>query len=211
MLIEIMDSWPNILLAYATLSIVALAPGPTAMAIMGISMSQGRSAGFLFTAGCMSGAASWALMAGLGLSAWITTYAQGVIILKIIGGIYLLWMAYKSLRLAMSKTNKLDQSAAVRASGDLYRRGLLLHLTNPKAILGWAAVITISQGESASIPVLVVTLLGCLLITNIIHFTYASLFASKAAMATYRRARRWIEGTLATVFGYAGYRMMTSA
>lgn len=210
MFAEIVEAWPNILLAYATLSVVALAPGPTAMAIMGISMSQGRKAGFLFTAGCMSGAASWALMAGLGLSAWLTSYAQGVTILKFIGGIYLLWMAYKALRSAMSSTNKLDHSDAVRNTSNLYRRGLLLHLTNPKAILGWAAVITISQGESASIPVLVVTLLGCLIITNIIHFTYASMFASKAAMATYRKARRWIEGTLAAVFGYAGFRLMIS-
>jgi threonine/homoserine/homoserine lactone efflux protein len=210
MFAEIVEAWPSILLAYATLGVVALAPGPTAMAIMGISMSQGRKAGFLFTAGCMSGAASWALMAGLGLSAWLTSYAQGVAILKFIGGVYLLWMAYKALRSAMSATNKLDQSAIVKNTINLYRRGLLLHLTNPKAILGWAAVITISQGESASIPVLVVTLLGCLIITNIIHFTYASMFASKAAMATYRKARRWIEGTLAAVFGYAGFRLMIS-
>jgi len=210
MWIEISQAWPNILLAYATLSVVALAPGPTAMAIMGISMSQGRKAGFLFTAGCMSGAASWALMAGLGLSAWLTSFAQGVTVLKIIGGLYLLWMAFKALRSAMSETNQLDPSSISKRTGSLYRRGLLLHLTNPKAILGWAAVITISQGGSASIPVLVVTLLGCLVITNIIHFTYAGLFASKAAMATYRRARRWIDGTLSVVFGYAGIRLIAA-
>lgn len=210
MIAEVLEAWPNILLAYATLSVVALAPGPTAMAIMGISMSQGRRAGFMFTAGCMSGAASWALMAGLGLSAWLTSFAQGVIVLKILGGLYLLWMAYKALRSAMSETNKQTQSTLSKNTGSLYRRGLLLHLTNPKAILGWAAVITISQGGSASIPVLVVTLVGCLVITNIIHFTYAGLFASEAAMAGYRSARRWIDGTLSVIFGYAGIRLIAS-
>lgn len=207
---EVSQAWPNILLAYATLSVVALAPGPTAMAIMGISMSQGRKAGFMFTAGCMSGAASWALMAGLGLSAWLTSYAQGVIVLKILGGLYLLWMGYKALRSATNPNTTQVQSAVSKSTGSLYRRGLLLHLTNPKAILGWAAVITISQGGSASIPVLIVTLLGCLIITNIIHFTYAGLFASKTAMNAYRKAHRWIDGTLSVIFGYAGYRLMTS-
>jgi threonine efflux protein len=46
-------------------------------------------------------------------------------------------------------------------------------------------------------------------ITFSIHFAYAAVFASIGAMATYAKARRWIESVLAAVFGYAGWRLLT--
>lgn len=206
---DIVAAWPNIVLAWTALFLVALAPGPTVIAIMGISMARGRRAGLVFTAGCMTGATTWAVLAGFGLSVWLTSYASGIIILKIIGGLYLIWMAFKSLKSALTANEKLTNNPKFDNKKNLYPRGLALHLTNPKAILGWAAVITLSQSENGSIPVLIFTLLGCLMITFSIHFTYAAVFASKVAMDTYARARRWIEGVLAAVFGYAGLRLLT--
>ena len=206
---DITSAWPNILLAWAALSLAAIAPGPSVMAIMGVSMSHGRRAGFIFTAGCMSGATTWAVLAGLGLSAWLTSYANGIIILKILGGLYLIWMAYKSLISALTADKKPTNNPKFVAKKNLYSRGLALHLTNPKAILGWAAVITLSQTENGSTPVLIFTLLGCLAITFSIHFAYATLFASRTAMVAYAKARRKIEGVLAAVFGYAGLRLLT--
>ena len=212
---QIAQSWPNILLAWSALAVVAASPGPTASAIMGISMKQGRKAGIVFTAGCMSGATTWAILAGLGLSAWLTSYAQGVQILKILGGLYLLWMAFKALKSAFatpSPTNITVGSDHVQPtrSGKLYLAGLVLHMTNPKAVLGWAAVITLSQSGGGSLAVLLVTLIGCLCITFTIHFTYAVVFASRVAMRAYQHARRWIETTLGVVFGFAGYKLLTS-
>ena len=78
---EISFALPHFLLAWATLSLIAASPGPSAMAIMGISMPQGCSAG---------------------LSVWLTSYANSLILLKIIDGFYLLWMAFKSFRSAMT-------------------------------------------------------------------------------------------------------------
>ncbi|MEO0635216.1 MAG: hypothetical protein AAFY73_01070 [Pseudomonadota bacterium] len=53
---EIADAWPHILVAWGALTVAAISPGPTASAIMGISMHRGRAAGLLFTTGCMTGA-----------------------------------------------------------------------------------------------------------------------------------------------------------
>jgi len=179
------------------------------MAIMSVSMAYGRRSGFIFTTGCMTGAATWAVLAGLGLSAWLTSYANGVIVLKILGGLYLFWMAYKALKSSLTADKTLTSKPKIVSEKNLYSRGLALHLTNPKAILSWAAVITLSQSENGSNSVLVFTLLGCLAITFFIHFAYAAMFASKTAMVAYAKARRWIEGVLAAVFGYAGLRLLT--
>ena len=207
---DIAIAWPNIILAWTALFLVAVSPGPSVMVIMGVSMAHGRPAGFIFTTGCMTGATVWAVLAGLGLSVWLTSYANGIIILKIFGGLYLIWMAYKSLKSTLTADKKLANSPKIVSKKNLYSRGLALHLTNPKAILGWAAVITLSQSENGSTSVLIFTLLGCLAITFLIHFAYAAMFASRTAMVTYAKARRWIEGVLAAVFGYAGLRLLTN-
>lgn len=207
---DIAAAWPNIILAWAALFLVAISPGPSVMAIMGVSMVHGRHASFIFTTGCMTGAATWAVLAGLGLSVWLTSYANGIMILKILGGLYLIWMAYKSLKSALTADKKLIKSPKIVSKKNLFSRGLALHLTNPKAILSWAAVITLSQSENGSTSILIFTLLGCLVITFLIHFTYAAIFASRTAMVAYAKARRWIEGVLAAVFGFAGLRLLTN-
>lgn len=207
---DIAAAWPDIILAWTALFLVAISPGPSVMAIMNVSMAHGRRAGFVFTTGCMTGATTWAVLAGLGLSAWLTGYANGVMLLKILGGLYLVWMAYKSLKSSLTADSKLAGNPKTVSGKNLYSRGLALHLTNPKAILSWAAVITLSQSENGSASVLVFALLGCLAITFLVHFTYAAIFASTTAMTAYAKARRWIEGVLATVFGYAGLRLLTN-
>lgn len=207
---DIAATWPNIILAWAALFLVAISPGPSVMAIMGVSMAYGRRAGFMFTTGCMTGATTWAVLAGLGLSVWLTSYANGLFILKVLGGLYLIWMAFKSFKSALTADKNMANTPNTISEKKLYRRGLALHLTNPKAILSWAAVITLSQSENGSTPVLIFTLVGCLTITFIIHYAYAALFASRTAMVAYAKARRWIEGVLAAVFGFAGWRLLTS-
>ena len=67
--------------------------------------------------------------------------------------------------------------------------------------IGWAAVL----------PLLLATLGICLLIGAVVFQGYALVFASPVMVAAYRRARRAIEGVLAGVFGYAGWRLWSSA
>lgn len=119
-------------------------------------------------------------------------------------------MALKAFRAATTPDHGHIGKPSDAHGRQLYLRGLALHLTNPKAILGWAAVITLSQTDGGSIPVLVFTLAACMATTIVIHFSYALAFATKPAMAAYRRARRWIEGVLAGMFGFASYKLLTS-
>ena len=209
--LEVSTSAPYIFLAWATLTLIALSPGPSVMAIMGISLSKGRAAGFLFTAGCMTGATLWATLAGLGLSVWLMSFANGVFVLKLFGGMYLGWMAYKSMRSAMLRDRPTPRvSVSEHQGGKVFLQGLALHVTNPKSVLGWASVIAISQSGNGSTLVLIVTLVLCLLTTFAIHFTYAGIFASKRAMQVYAKIRRPIDGMLAAVFGYGSYRLIFS-
>ena len=53
-------------------------------------------------------------------------------------------------------------------------------------------------------------LAGCLLLGVLIFVGYALVFSTRPMVRAYQKARRWIEGALAMVFGYAGLRLLLS-
>jgi threonine/homoserine/homoserine lactone efflux protein len=83
-----------------------------------------------------------------------------------------------------------------------------MHLTNPKALLGWIATMTLGLGPEASEATVAFILAGCAVLSVTIFFGYAIVFSTAPMVRAYRRARRWIEGSLAMVFGSAGLKLM---
>jgi len=77
-------------------------PGPATMAIAGTSMNRGRGPGLAVAAGIVSGSAAWGLAAALGLSALMAANAWIVEILRYVGAAYLLYLAFKAARSAMT-------------------------------------------------------------------------------------------------------------
>lgn len=77
-------------------------PGPSNMAIMATAMVRGRSPALVLVAGITTGSMTWALLAATGLSAVLATYANAMIIIRILGGAYLLFLAYKSVKSALA-------------------------------------------------------------------------------------------------------------
>lgn len=200
-------------LAYAAYAIAVASPGPSNMAIMGVAMSRGRMPALAVTAGVVTGSWTWALLAATGIAAVLSRYAEALVVLKIGGGLYLLYLASKAARSAMAPT----QPPATAASDDrkvefraLYRRGLLIQVGNPKALLAWAATMSLGlqPGGPASMPFFIVS--GCAVLSIVIFGSYALMFSRPVMARTYRNARRWIEGTLAVFFGAAGLRLLLS-
>lgn len=197
----------NLLLAYAAYFVGTASPGPSNLAIMSIAANSGRKAALAFVTGVMSGSMFWATVATVGISAALMAYSQFLVAIKIFGGLYLLWLAYKSGRMALSHSiaasSKTDRPATPRR---LYVRGLLLHLTNPKAVLVWVSIVALSSNSSGSTHGAVIP--GCALIGACVFSGYAFLFSMDSARRLYTRARRALEGCLAVAFGIAGIKLL---
>jgi threonine efflux protein len=201
----------DLLLVYIAYIIAAGSPGPSTMAIMSVAMRQGRGAATALAAGVVTMSFAWGLIAATGLSALLLRYAQAVTVLKVIGGLYLLWLAVKSARAAMQRETQPAGLDEARASGfALYRRGILMHLGNPKSVLSWLAIMTLGVGSHASTERVAAAFGGCVLLGVIIFLGYAWLFSTAPMVRGYARARRWIEGALAMVFAGAGLRLILS-
>ena len=93
---------PGIILAYTAYLLAIASPGLNILAAIGTSMSVGRRAGLALALGVASGSFTWAMLTVIGLSALLAAYSSAMFIIKIFGGFYLLWLAYKSFKSATS-------------------------------------------------------------------------------------------------------------
>lgn len=200
----------HLMLVYAAYLIAVASPGPSNMAIMGVAMRQGRASAVTLALGVMTGSLFWAALAAAGLSTLLTAYADALFAIKIAGGLYLLYLAWKSAKSALSRHDGQMKADTPAKRTTLYRRGVLLHLTNPKSILGWIAIMSLGLRPDAPSYTLQAIMAGCAVLGVIVFVGYALLFSTETMARAYRKSRRWIEGTLAVVFGYAGIRLLFS-
>lgn len=201
----------NMLLAYTAYFIGTASPGPSNLAIMSIATTNGRKAAFTFALGVMTGSLFWALLATFGVSAAMMTWSHFTVVIKVFGGVYLLWPTFKSGRSALTVTRSAaHQPDQAKPLAHFFGRGTLLHLTNPKAILVWISIAALasSAGTGEAHPIAVVP--GCLVIGMLVFGGYAVVFSTATARGLYIRTRRAFEGCLAIVFGFAGIRLLTS-
>ena len=181
--------------------------GPNILAIIGTSMERGRDAGVQLALGVGSGSAVWATGTVAGLTALITAYAGIVILLKIFGAAYLLWLAYKAFRSAATPSHLHKPKAA--GGKNLYLQGVAIQLTNPKAALQWIAIVGIGLGNEAPLWVGLALILIATALSLAVHVLYAVTFSTAPVVAAYRKARRWIEGALGLFFSLAAYKIAT--
>lgn len=203
---------PGILLAYTATFLGLMSPGPNILAVMGTSMAAGRRSGLALAVGVSSGSFCWAVLTVAGLSALLASYAAALTVIKIVGGLYLLWLAFKAFRSAAARH---DIEARVLDSAALtpwryYLRGLAVQMTNPKAALTWVAIISLGLKGDAPFWVAAAIVAGTSLLSLAIHCVYALAFSSQPMLRLYGNARRWIQGLLGAFFTFAGIKLLTS-
>ncbi|QNN58692.1 LysE family translocator [Diaphorobacter ruginosibacter] len=198
-------------LIYGTYLIATASPGPSNMAIMGTAMRDGRRPALALAAGVVTGSLFWAILAATGISAVLTAYAQALVALKIAGGLYLLWLAFRASQSAMKQnpnTDGVGTAGEVPRYRSLYQRGVLMHISNPKAILSWVAIISLGVRHDAPAEGVAVIVGGCVLLGILVFGGYAIVFSTASTIAFYAKLRRWIEGVLSVVFAVAGLKLL---
>ena len=128
----------NVLLAFFTTSVIlALSPGPDNLFVMAQSARTGRKSGLFVTLGLATGLIGHTVAVAFGLAAILRASSLAFTILKFIGAAYLLYLAWQAFRAGAATANKGD--VQVFSRGNLYRRGIIMNLTNPKVSLFFMA------------------------------------------------------------------------
>lgn len=185
-------------------------PGPATLAIAGTAMNRGRGAGLAVAAGIQTGSAAWGLAAALGLSAVMLSNAWLVEVMRYAGAAYLMYLALKAAKSAIANKPLVPVATSKGSLGVLYTKGLLIHLTNPKAIFSWGAIFAIVVPVGSPLTYVFEVFFALSAVSILVFFGYAILFSTAGFARAYTRARRWFEGTFAVMFGYAGLKILTA-
>lgn len=147
-----MDFIPSLpSLAAFTLAAIVLAvtPGPDMTLFVGRTLAQGRRAGIAAFAGACTGSAIHTTLAAVGLSALLAASPAAFALLKIVGALYLAWLAYQAIRHGSS----FNLDAAIdrnRSIAKNFLTGIGINLLNPKIILFFVTFLPtfVSAGDS---------------------------------------------------------------
>lgn len=199
----------NIPLILLAAFVASASPGPATLALAGTSMASGRASGFALASGITTGSLIWSVAAALGLGTLMLANAWIFEIIRYLGAIYLVFLAYKAARSAFSKRD-IVSNPLIGSKRTLYAKGLFLHLTNPKAILFFGSLYSLGLPPDISAKNLGLVVFAIGVQSFIIFHGYALLFSSARIACFYLRMRRWVEGAFAIGFGAASFKILTA-
>ncbi|MFT8212139.1 MAG: homoserine/homoserine lactone efflux protein [Symbiopectobacterium sp.] len=130
-----LDWWLTYLL---TTLILSLSPGSGAINTMSTAISHGYRGAAASIAGLQVGLAIHIVLVGIGLGALLSQSLLAFDILKWLGAAYLIWLGIQQWRAAGSLD--LHALAGTMPRRQLFRRAILVNLTNPKSIVFLAAL-----------------------------------------------------------------------
>jgi threonine efflux protein len=129
--------------------------------------------------------------------------------LRWFGAAYLLYLAWQSARSAILPPANAEEGLE-SSDSSLIARGLLLNVSNPKAVLAWVSVLALGTTPFSESSELVITTGLCSALGLAIYVVYALAFSQPVIRAAYRASRRAVDGLAAAFFGYSGMKLVFS-
>lgn len=120
----------------------AISPGPTFIYVAKNSIGISRKHGLFTALGTGTGAALFGFLAVIGLQAVLLAVPSAYLALKICGGLYLLWLAYKIIKHAKDPMQTAAGDVNPMSYAQAYRLGLITQLSNPKISIILASIFT---------------------------------------------------------------------
>lgn len=156
--------------------LLALTPGPDNLFVLAQAAQHGKRAGITVTTGLCTGLLIHTAAVALGVAAVFQASALAFALLKYIGAAYLLYLAYLSFT-AGAEASDGQRTAHLNFAG-LYRRGIIMNVTNPKVSLFFLAFLPQFTDPARGPLVPQILLLGLLFIlSTILVFGGISLLA----------------------------------
>lgn len=134
-----MPALETVLTFFVAAIVMAVAPGPDNIFVLTQSALHGAKAGLATTLGLITGLCGHTAAVALGVAALFHTAPLAFTALKCAGAAYLLYLAYGAFRSGAART--FSEDGAFSGYCALYRRGVILNITNPKVTLFFLALL----------------------------------------------------------------------
>jgi threonine/homoserine/homoserine lactone efflux protein len=126
--------------ALASFILIAI-PGPGVLFVIGRALAHGRGTALASVAGHSAGNCVVAVCMAVGIGAIVERSATFFTVIKLGGAAYLVWLGIQAFRRRGSLVRVLTEAAAPRGGAQSVREGFVGGVTNPKAVILFAAVL----------------------------------------------------------------------
>jgi threonine/homoserine/homoserine lactone efflux protein len=180
-------------LAFVAASVAMLIiPGPTILTVISYSVAHGRKANIPLVAAVALGDSTALVFSLLGLGALLAVSSFWFTAVKVVGGLYLLYLGFKLLRAGVTSVS-LEAPAAPTSRWKLFFNTYLVTALNPKGIVFFVAFLPqFLNPSSAATPQLIVLGVTFVVLATLNATLYAVFAASaRKFLATAKAQRRF--------------------
>lgn len=196
----------------AVLVIGVMSPGPSFIYVARNAVVYSRLHGLVTALGTGVGAATFSLMAMLGLQQFLNAVPELFIAMKIFGGVYLIWLAVKIFRTASSPlTLSVNPNADNKSLWKTFRDGLFTQLSNPKTAIVFASIFTALL--PAEIPTAYYSVVPAMsfIIDAGWYSLVALLLSAERPRKVYLRIKGQVDRVSATILSFLGCKLIISS
>jgi threonine/homoserine/homoserine lactone efflux protein len=156
--------------------LLALVPGPDNIFVLTQSIFQGKKSGLMIVMGLCTGLIFHTLAVTFGVAVIFQTSEIAFTILKIIGAVYLLYLAWQIFNASSEKIDTKNNS--IIDYKKLYIRGIIMNITNPKVSIFFLAFLPQFTNPNIGTVSLQMLLLGGLfIVATILVFSSIALLS----------------------------------
>lgn len=191
--------------------LVVTIPGPNFVAVSQYSIAESRIDGFFIALGVSTGAGIWATASLLGLGVVFVHLPWLYDIIRLVGGLYLMFIGLKIIRaafyfsLSSFTANQLPVSKYAA-----FRRGLLTSFSNPKTAAFFGSLFVATIPPQAPVWVYVVTIALIVCVSIIWYSLVACFFSIEKVQSVYQRSKRFLDGITGSILLFLGARLAFS-
>jgi threonine/homoserine/homoserine lactone efflux protein len=141
--------------------VLVVVPGPSVLFIVGRALAHGRRVALVSVAGNMTGVL---LVVGVVAAGFGTIAAHSIevfTVLKLVGAAYLVYLGVQTIRHRGELAAAIDEPAGP-LTARIYRQGVVVGATNPKALVLFAAILPQFIDPTAGVPGVQMAVLGVL-------------------------------------------------
>jgi threonine/homoserine/homoserine lactone efflux protein len=112
--------------------ILVISPGPNMIYLISRSITQGKKSGLISLAGVVCGFLFHIIMVSFGLTAVLLAVPVAYTVLKTLGTVYLLYLAYQAIKPKSKNIFEVDHQGTHDSPKKLFTVGFLTNVLNPK-------------------------------------------------------------------------------
>ncbi len=194
-------------IAFALL-IGAMSPGPSFLVVAQTAMDKSRLHGLACSLGTGVGAAFFVLIASLGLFFILETVPWLYGLFKFLGGVYLLFLAYKIWTNASKPMSSSDYSTKELSLYKSFLLGILTQLSNPKtSIVIGGIIMAFLPAETPSYTYLLLVIMAFIIDAGW-YTIVAILLTTPKAQKLYIKFKKSINKVASGVMGLMGLKLV---